>query len=61
MKKRILPLLMALCLTLSLVPMALAAEDQPDTITLPNGEVREIPTLEEAMNTAAAAELSAGT
>lgn len=46
MRKRILPLLMALCLTLSLVPMALAAEDQPDTITLPNGEVREIPTLE---------------
>lgn len=46
MKKRILPLLMALCLTLSLVPMALAAEDQPDTITLPNGEVREIPNAE---------------
>lgn len=61
MKKRFLSLLMAFCLMLSLAPAAFAADDQPDTITLPNGEVREIPTLEEAMNTATPAELSSGT
>lgn len=46
MKKRFLSLLMAFCLMLSLAPAAFAADRQPDTITLPNGEVREIPTLE---------------
>lgn len=46
MKKRILSLLMALGLMLSLVPAAGAVGPQPDTITLPNGEVREIPTVE---------------
>lgn len=31
----------------TMVPAAFAADtDQPDTITLPNGEVREIPTVE---------------
>lgn len=43
MKKRFLSLLMALCLMLSLAPAAFAADNQPDTIALPNGEVREIP------------------
>lgn len=48
MKKRLLSLLMAMCLMATMVPAAFAAEsDQPDTITLPNGEVREIPTFEE--------------
>ena len=47
MKKRLLSLLMAMCLMATMVPVAFAAEtDQPDTITLPNGEVREIPTVE---------------
>ena len=47
MKKRLLYLLMAMCLMATMVPVAFAAEtDQPDTITLPNGEVREIPTVE---------------
>lgn len=46
MKKRMLSLLMALCLMLTLVPAAFAVDNQPDTITLPNGEVREIPTLD---------------
>ena len=45
MKKRVLSLLMAFCLMLTLAPAALAVDNQPDTITLPNGEVREIPTL----------------
>ncbi|MFQ9409745.1 MAG: hypothetical protein ACLR1T_00075 [Evtepia gabavorous] len=40
-------LLMAMCLMATMVPAAFAADtDQPDTITLPNGEVREIPTVE---------------
>lgn len=42
MKKRFLSLLMALCLTLTLAPAAFAVDSQPETITLPNGEVREI-------------------
>ena len=47
MKKRLLSLLTALCLMATMVPVAFAADtDQPDTITLPNGEVREIPTVE---------------
>ena len=47
MKKRLLSLLMAMCLMATMVPAAFAADtDQPDTITLPNGEVREIPTVE---------------
>ena len=46
MKKRFLSLLMAFCLMLSLAPAAFAADRQPDTITLPNGEVREIPNAE---------------
>lgn len=47
MKKRLLSMLMAMCLMATMVPAAFAAEtDQPDTITLPNGEVREIPTVE---------------
>ena len=47
MKKRFLSLLTAICLTLTLTPVAFAEEAQPDTITLPNGEVREIPVLDE--------------
>lgn len=43
MKKRFFSLLMAFCLMLSLVPSALAAERQPDTIVGPNGKVYEIP------------------
>lgn len=40
MKKRLLSLLMAMCLMATMVPAAFAADtDQPDTITLPNGEV----------------------
>ena len=40
-------MLMAMCLMATMVPAAFAADtDQPDTITLPNGEVREIPTVE---------------
>ena len=50
MKKRFLSLLTAICLTLTLTPVAFAEEAQPDTITLPNGEVREIPTLEDAVS-----------
>lgn len=46
MKKRLLSLLMALCLMLSLVPAAFATDGQPETITLPNGEVREIPNVD---------------
>lgn len=47
MKKRLLSMLMAMCLMATMVPAAFAADtDQPDTITLPNGEVREIPTVE---------------
>lgn len=47
MKKRLLSMLMALCLMATMIPAAFAADtDQPDTITLPNGEVREIPTVE---------------
>lgn len=42
MKKQFLSLLMALCLMLTLAPAAFATDSQPDTITLPNGEVREI-------------------
>lgn len=45
MKKQFLSLLMALCLMLTLAPAAFATDSQPETITLPNGEVREIPTL----------------
>lgn len=59
MKKRVLSLLTALCLMLSLAPAAFAADRQPDTITLPNGEVREIPTLEDVANTPSTAKLSA--
>lgn len=53
MKKRVLSLVMAFCLMLSLAPAAFAVDNQPETITLPNGEVREIPTLnpDEAMAT----------
>lgn len=43
MKKRMLAMLMAMCLMLTLVPVAFAQDSQPDTITLPNGEVVEIP------------------
>ena len=47
MKKRLLSMLMAMCLMATMVPAAFAADtNQPDTITLPNGEVREIPTVE---------------
>ena len=46
MKKRFLSLLTAICLTLTLTPVAFAEEAQPDTITLPNGEVREIPNVD---------------
>lgn len=47
MKKKFLSLLMAFCLMLSLAPAAFAVDSQPETITLPNGEVREIPDVEE--------------
>ena len=43
MKKRFLSLLMAFCLMLSLAPAAFAADNQPDTVTLPSGENVEIP------------------
>ncbi len=43
MKKRMLSMLMAFCLLLSLAPAAFAVDNQSDTITLPNGEVRDIP------------------
>lgn len=46
MKKKILSLLTALCLMLSLVPAALAVEEGPDVLTLPNGDTYEIPDLE---------------
>ena len=46
MKKRFLALVTALCLLSALVPAALAArQDVPETINLPSGEVREIPSL----------------
>ena len=47
MKKRALSLLMAFCLMLTLAPAAFATESEADTITLPNGEVREILSLED--------------
>lgn len=46
MRKKLLALLMAFCLMLTMAPMAFAAE-VPDTITLPNGEVREILSLDD--------------
>lgn len=51
--KKALSLLTALCMVLTLAPAAFAVDSQPETITLPNGEVREIPTLnpDEAMAT----------
>lgn len=45
MKKKFLSLLMAFCLMLSLAPAAFAVDSQPETITLPNGEVIAIPNL----------------
>lgn len=46
MRKKVLSLLAALCLMLSLAPAAFAAETaQPDTVTLPSGETVEIPSL----------------
>jgi hypothetical protein len=47
--KKALSLVMAFAMAISLVPAAFAAgpaEEAPDTITLPNGEVREIPVVE---------------
>lgn len=46
MKRRLLSLLVVLCMVLTMVPAVAATDSQPDTITLPNGEVREIPTLD---------------
>lgn len=44
MKKRLLSMLMAMCLMATMVPAAFAAEtDQPDTIIAPNGEEMPIP------------------
>lgn len=42
-KKRFLSILMAAVMMLSLAPAAFAAENQHDTVTLPNGETVEVP------------------
>ena len=46
MKKRLLSLLMAVCLMFTLVPAAFAEGDGPDVLTLPNGDTYEIPDME---------------